>query len=136
MTTHFRFVFGVLLVLASVCGRVLAHHSYAAHYFEDKRMTIKGEIASFDYRSPHARVLVDVPNRRNRIKRFTVEWSNPRTLHGQGITRYVLKPGDQVLVVGSPSRVPGQDALHMKRIERSSDGWKWVARTDVVDTTE
>ncbi|MGE3843165.1 MAG: DUF6152 family protein [Vicinamibacterales bacterium] len=130
-----RFLFGALVLASSASNHVLAHHSYAAHYYEDRRTIIEGQVAAFEFRNPHARVLIDVPDSRRRRTRVIVEWSNTRTLHEQGITRYVLKRGDRVRIQGSPSRADGNASLHMKAIERPADGWKWAARAQPVTAT-
>lgn len=135
MSTY-RLFLGAFLLATSASDHVLAHHSYAAHYYEDQRTTIEGQVVAFEYRSPHSRLLVDVPDSRRRVRRVVVEWSNPRTLHEQGITRYVLKRGDRVRILGSPARAGGDTSLHMKAIERPADGWKWAARGEPVIETK
>src|SRR5256885_17227832 len=35
-----------------------AHHSFAAHYLEDQTVSLEGEIAELEYRSPHSWVHV------------------------------------------------------------------------------
>jgi hypothetical protein len=115
----------VLMAGAMAAGIPLsAHHSFAAHYFEDQSVTITGELVELDYRSPHAWVHVMAPDTAGQMRRYSAEWANPNRLGQQGITRDTLKPGDRVVVVGSP----GRDAdyrLHLKGIERPADGWSW-----------
>jgi len=41
------------------------------------------------------------------------------------VTKDTLRPGDKVIVTGSPPRDPSEYRLHLKRIERPADGWKW-----------
>jgi hypothetical protein len=35
-----------------------------------------------------------------------------------------LKAGDYVVITGSPGRNPADRKVHLKRIERPSDGWR------------
>jgi hypothetical protein len=42
-----------------------------------------------------------------------------------GIARDTLKPGDYVIVTGSPARNPTDPRIRMKSILRPKDGWKW-----------
>ena len=102
-----------------------AHHSFAAHYFEDQTMAIGGELMQFEYKSPHAWVYVMAKDRDGQLQRFAAEWSNPNRLKGQNITKDTLKPGDYVIVSGSPGRNAAERTLHLKGIERPADGWKW-----------
>ena len=42
-----------VLVVVGVAGVPLfAHHSFAATYFEDKTITVEGELVEFEYRAP------------------------------------------------------------------------------------
>lgn len=119
----------MLLVLflgaAAAVTPLSAHHSFAAHYFEEESITIRGELVEFEYRSPHAWVYVMAPDDRGTMRRYGAEWQNPNRLGQQGITRDTLKPGDQVVVVGSPGRTAGEYKLHLKGIDRPADGWTW-----------
>ena len=47
-----------LLLAVAVTG--YAHHSFAAHYFEEQSVTVQGELVEFEYKSPHAWVHVMV----------------------------------------------------------------------------
>jgi hypothetical protein len=115
----------VLMAGAMAAGIPLsAHHSFAAHYFEDQSVTITGELVELDYRSPHAWVHVMAPDTAGQMRRYSAEWANPNRLGQQGITRDTLKPGDRVVVVGSPGR-NADYRLHLKGIERPADGWSW-----------
>jgi hypothetical protein len=119
----------ILLVLffgaVAAVAPLFSHHSFAAHYFEEQSMTISGELVEFEYRSPHAWVHVMAPDEGGTVRRYGAEWANPNRLGQQGITRDTLKPGDRVVVVGSPGRNAGEYKLHLKGIERPADGWKW-----------
>ena len=107
-----------------------AHHSFAATYFEDKKETIQGTIAQFQFRNPHSFVLVDVKGIDGSIVKYGVEWGGGGQLGRQGITRETLKTGDPVIVVGNPGRTPEDHRLRMLNITRTSDGWKWGGSFD------
>jgi hypothetical protein len=47
---------------------VYAHHSFAATYFEDQTVTIKGKLVQFLYRNPHSFVHVELPTTRARCR--------------------------------------------------------------------
>ena len=107
-----------------------AHHSFAAHYFEDQSVTITGDIAEFDYRAPHAWVHVMARDDSGQMRRYQAEWGNPNRLGRQGVLRDTLKPGDRVILTGSPGRVASDYKLHLKQIERPADGWAWRGGRD------
>jgi len=113
-----------LLLLAASSG-VLGHHSFPSYYFEEQMVTIRGELIEFDYRAPHAWVRVRTRDEQGAEQVFAAEWSNPNRLARDGITKTTLRIGDQVVVAGSPGRNPEERRLHLKAIQRTSDGWEW-----------
>jgi hypothetical protein len=102
-----------------------AHHSFAAYYFENESTTLEGEVQEFQLRSPHALLLVRARTPEGTIETYTAEWSNPRRLGENGITKDTLRPGDLVVVIGSPGRNPAERKLHLKGIRRTADGWAY-----------
>ena len=116
----------LLFAAATVLGvRAYAHHSFAATYFEDKKVTVEGDLVQFLYRNPHSFVHVEVKEPDGTTTRWAVEWGAGGQLGRQGVTRETLKPGDHVIVVGNPGRNPEDHRLRMVNITRPSDGWKW-----------
>jgi hypothetical protein len=103
-----------------------AHHSFSAYYFEEQSITLEGIVQEFQYRSPHAILVFTAPDASGRTQTFAAEWSNPRRLSGQGITASTLKPGDVVIVTGSPGRTASEHKVHLKGIRRPADGWNWA----------
>ena len=107
---------------------VSAHHSFAAYYFEDQSITLEGVVQEFQLRSPHAILIFTSRDRDGREQTFSAEWGNPRRLSSQGVTKETLKPGDAVVVTGSPGRVGSENKVHLKGIRRPADGWAWSGR--------
>lgn len=121
------FPLALVLMLASA-PFVSGHHSFAAHYFEEQSVTVQGTLVEFDYSAPHAWVHLTAADERSGSQRYSAEWSNPNRLSRDGITKETLKPGDVVIVTGAPGRNAGENRIHLKRIERPADGWKWGMR--------
>ena len=117
----------ILLVTAMVALAVplVAHHSFAATYVEDKQQTIEGDLVQFVFRNPHSFVHVEVADPSGEKIRYAVEWASGSSLNGQGITRETLKFGDHVVVIGQPGRNDEDHRMRMKSITRAQDGWKW-----------
>ena len=111
-------------------GRALAHHSFAATYFEDKTQKVEGNLVQFLYRNPHSFIHVEGPDDKGVMQRWAVEWGAGGQLGRQGVTRETLKPGDHVIIVGNPGRNPDDHRLRMVNITRPSDGWKWGGTFD------
>src|SRR5262245_34762818 len=105
MARRVSIVAGLFAIVVFALGvPLVAHHSFAATYDEEKAQTIEGELAQFVFRNPHSFVHVDVSGSDGQKVRYAVEWASGSSLNGQGITRETLKFGDHVVVVGQPGR--------------------------------
>lgn len=104
---------------------VFAHHSFAATYFEDQKITIQGKLVQFLYRNPHSFVHVEAPDDKGVMQTWAVEWGAGGQLSRDGVTRESLKPGDVVIITGNPGRNPDDHRIRMQSITRPSDGWGW-----------
>ena len=103
-----------------------AHHSFPATYQIDQKITIKGTVIQFMFRNPHSILHVQAPGADGKMYRWVVEWGAAGALGRSGqVTRDVLKPGDEVIIVGNPGRNEADHKLRMNTIERPKDGWKW-----------
>src|SRR5437867_10656129 len=102
-----RTLFG--LCVAGACATAvpaLAHHSFAATYFEDKTQSIEGDLVLFTFRNPHSFVHLQAPDEKGQMHRWAIEWGSGQTLNQQGVNRETLKNGDHVIVTGHPGRNP------------------------------
>ena len=116
------------LALCALVGgvRVRGHHSFAAYYSEDQTVSVEGALAELDYRNPHTFVHLLAPDKSGKVQRVVAEWASPARLSREGIAKDTLKPGDRVILTGSPSRDPSEYKMHLKGIVRVTDGWKWA----------
>jgi Family of unknown function (DUF6152) len=113
----------VVGILASVS--LSAHHSFAATYLEDNKVTIKGTLVQFMLRNPHSFVQVQAPDDKGQMQRWAVEWAAGPELSRDGVNRDTLTIGDEVIVTGNPGRTAEDHRLRLLSIERPKDGWKW-----------
>ena len=107
-------------ILASV-ATAGAHHSIAGMYDASQNTTLEGIVAQFQFINPHP-VLVVTIQRGAATEQWQMEMDNRRELSAIGITETTLKPGDRVVVFGSPAR---RDArrLYIRRLDRPADGF-------------
>ena len=116
------------LALCALVGgvRVHGHHSFAAYHSEGQTVSVEGTLAELDYRNPHTFVHLLAPDKSGKVQRVVAEWASPARLSQDGIAKDALKPGDRVILTGSPSRDPSEYKMHLKGIVRVTDGWKWA----------
>jgi len=124
--TNSRLPILTIVVVASAFTATLgAHHSFAAYYFEDQLVEIEGPISSVEFKAPHVWVHVASRDAEGKERTYSAEWSNPSRLERDGITKDTLKVDDMVHIWGAPSRKASDNRMHLKRIQRASDGWQW-----------
>jgi Family of unknown function (DUF6152) len=128
--TRLRTLAAAMLLSAGVTATLAGHHSFAAYYFEDQMIDYEGVVSQVEFKAPH--VWLHVTTRESGKERtYSAEWSNPTRLERDGITKDTLKIDDVVHVWGSPSRNASDNRVHLKRIQRPSDGWQWNGRREV-----
>jgi hypothetical protein len=130
-----RVVFLVIALAALAAATAAdAHHSYAATYNVTQEVTLEGKLVQFVYRNPHSFVHVQAPDQSGTMQRWAVEWGGTTQLSSDGVSRDTLKVGDQIVILGRPSRVAGEYRALMVKLTRPSDGFTWGGRTgQVVD---
>src|SRR5262245_2911196 len=109
-----RALLALVISMSGVVAGTSAHHSFAAFYLEDQTISMEGEIVEFEYRSPHSFVHIATRDETGAVQRFVAEWASPNRLSQRGVTAETLKPGDHVVVSGSPGRNPSERRLHLK----------------------
>jgi hypothetical protein len=97
-----------LLALAALSAVTLltpadAHHSFAM-FDQTRTVTIKGQVAQFQWTNPHAFIELNVPNGSGGNDRWSIELNSPNNLTRQGWRRSSLKPGETVTVTLNPLR--------------------------------
>ena len=111
-----------------------AHHSQNAQYDTGKKVSLEGTMVQFQFRNPHSFVHVMVKEKDGQMVRYAVEWGGTGQLGEQGVTRETLKPGDVIVVTGSPGRNPNDRRIRMVTLLRPKDGFGWGTKpSEVVD---
>jgi hypothetical protein len=94
---------------AGVAASLVLAHSAVAHHsqseFDFKQTVIvEGAVTKLDWRSPHARLYLDVVNAAGETEHWDFELPSPTTLMRRGWKRDAMKPGDKVTVNGARAR--------------------------------
>jgi hypothetical protein len=127
-------LFWVLTATLLAATAAYAHHSYGATYDTSKEVQLKGKLAQFVFRNPHSFVHVTAADEKGVMQRWAVEWAGTAQLDTAGVKRDTLRVGDEIVVVGRPSRVAGEYRLLMVSLKRPLDGFSWGGRAgEVVD---
>ena len=119
-----------MMVALLVSAAASAHHSFGATYdtAKEKEMKLQGKLVQFAYRNPHSFVHIEAPDKSGTVQRWAIEWGGTAQLANAGVKRDSLKVGDEVVIIVSPSRVPGEFRALMVNLVRPSDGFAWGRR--------
>ena len=107
----------------AVGGAVEAHHSLSGMYDQSRRVMVDGTISQYQFVNPHPFVMIDVTDANGAVQSWKAELDNRRELLDVGMTATTIKPGDRVVVSGSPGRNPTPPLLYVWRTERPADGF-------------
>ena len=114
--------FGAGVALYAMAAQ--AHHSIAGVYDDSQRVTIEGVITRFQFVNPHPFVVVEVRDGSGKALQWRLEMDNRWELAEIGFDDETLKPGDRIMVTGSPARRQPQ-SLYIRRLDRPADGFMY-----------
>ena len=94
-----KFKLGLLCIALSV-PPLWGHHSFAAEYDANKRVTLKGKFTKMDWVNPHSWVHLDVTAADGKVETWACETAPPNGLYRRGWRKSSLKEGDEITVQG------------------------------------
>jgi len=94
-----------VISLLSISIPLFAHHGTGASYFMDRKLTLKGTATEFRLANPHCQLYFDVKDENGNVVHWSAEISSVFHLAKAGWKRDSIKPGDEVTVILSPSKV-------------------------------
>ena len=106
---------GMVLVSALAYG----HHSQS-EFDSELTVDVHGLVSKLEWKSPHARLYVDVIDENGETVSWNFELPSPNTLMRRGWTRKALLPGDEVSVSGFRAR--NYPTVAIARIVRDQAG--------------
>ena len=102
----------VFLVLVLLIGAApsLAHHSFAAHYDQQKSITVQGTLVNVRITNPHSWFFLDVKESDGTISRWSFEAGTPGGMIRNGYKASELAAGTMVTIKGFRARDMSQNA--------------------------
>ena len=111
---------GGLLSLESAFS-AFAHHSFAAVYDLEQKVTVHGVIAQVRLTNPHSWFYLDVKNDKGEVERWAFEAGTPSGMIRNGYKPSVIKAGAEVTISGFHARDATQN-MGMLRELTTADG--------------
>jgi hypothetical protein len=104
---------------------VWAHHSFAAEYDSEKRITITGKVLSVELVNPHSWIHVMAAGPDGKMQDWACEFGPPNGLYRNGWTKKSVSVGDTLTVAGSLAK-NGSPTINANNI-MTSDGKRLFA---------
>ena len=99
------------IALFAWCMPLLAHHGSNVNYQWDKSITVSGVVTEFAFSYPHVSLFFDVKDAKGGIEHWSSELGpTPIMMRNWGVGwgRNSIKPGDQVTLTCTPTKVPSK----------------------------
>jgi hypothetical protein len=104
---------------------LLAHHSFAAEYDSDKKITITGKVLSVELVNPHSWIHVMAAGPDGKMQDWACEFGPPNGLYRNGWNKTSVKVGDMLTVAGSLAK-NGSATINANNIQ-TADGKRLFA---------
>ena len=104
MNSNSRIVLVIIATLLFATATLVAHHSNAAQFDAQKRVTLKGEITKIEWTNPHAYIFVNVKDEAGKTVAWSLEGFPPNTLLRTGWSQKDMKQGDVITFEGCIAR--------------------------------
>ena len=96
----------------------VAHHASGPFYDPDKRVEAIGTVTKFVFRNPHSFLFIDSQGDGGEIVHWEIEMGTAVSMSRRGWTAETIKAGDEIKVVGQPSRAPGTHGMCCAELSR------------------
>ena len=107
-----RVVLTVTFLLISI--PLLAHHG-ASEYDMTKIVSLRATVIELQYVNPHTLLTFSVKDDSGKAMEWQGELPSPNLLSRRGWSRSILKPGDQVTIIGAPAK-NGERGMQVKKL--------------------
>ena len=94
----------MLVIGGAFAASADAHHGTTASYDQTRLITERGVVVEFVWANPHCQIYFDVKDKDGNVSHWGSELHSPTLLKERGWDKDVLKPGDEITVIGHPAR--------------------------------
>ena len=101
-----------------------AHHSFSNIYDQSEDQQVAGVVKEFRFVHPHPVLVVVVADSAGAKTEWRAEMDNRFELEEVGILATTFKPGDQVILNGSPGRSQ-PNIMYLWKLLRPADGLRY-----------
>jgi len=118
------YILGGLVVtgLLLTGGRLAAHHSFAAEFDGEKKVSLTGTVTKVEWTNPHVWFYFNVKDEKSgQVTNWGAEMGPPHGLQRRGWRRETLKLGDSVTVDGSLAK-NGAKRMNASKVTLTSTG--------------
>jgi Family of unknown function (DUF6152) len=118
------YILGGLIVTGLVLtgGRALAHHSFAAEFDGEKKVTLTGTVTKVEWTNPHVWFYFNVKDPQSgQVTNWGAEMGPPHGLQRRGWRRETLKLGETITVDGSLAK-NGAKRMNASKVTLKSTG--------------
>jgi len=112
------------LLAAGWSSAAVAHHSFSNIYDTGQTLALTGTVREFLFVHPHPLLVVEVLDEAGKRQTWRAEMDNRFELEEIGVTAETFRPGDVVLVSGSPGR-SRPNILYLWKLDRPVDGLRY-----------
>jgi Family of unknown function (DUF6152) len=135
MKRRVMFVMLLALIGSSPAFAQDSHFGYqerprAAMYLLDHEQSVRGTVLQFEFHNPYSILYIETLGENGQPTRWAIEWAPGRWLVRHELRMGMIKPGDQVIVTGHPTRNPEVRMLELKTIAHLTNGWVWRGRLE------
>jgi len=92
-----------LALLLAAAVPASAHHG-ADTFATGKQVTLKGTVTEWIWANPHCFLRFDAKDDTGSVRNWVAETQNPVSMTARGLSRSMVKPGDQVTVTVEPAK--------------------------------
>jgi len=118
MKSQILALLSVVVFVLAAAGLTSAHHG-TAEFDSTKPTTLKGTVTEFVWSNPHGSVDLNVNDVKGRVEKWHGYLTSPNWLARAGWSKNTLKPGDEVKLIGRPSKFGG-NLLKVTKVQLAS----------------